>query len=513
LEKSPGEIQRLSKLKELEELEKDVILKESLPHIFSKKHYKWSREFLECTDDEAFLCAANQIGKSVALIRTCLTWATDKKAQAKLWPGKTPNLFWYFYPDFNTATDEFETKWKELLPRGLMKSHPNYGWRAEYERGKIKALIFNSGVRIVFKVYTQAAANLMAGSVYAIFLDEECPIDLLPEIQLRLTSTNGKIRAGFTATLGQDYWRRVFEPAGPDEELHSLAWKRQISMYDCQFFEDGSPSHFTAEVIQRAIQKCGSKTEELRRVWGRFVKSGGLKFESFDLVRNTVEAHPLPRTWNIYCGIDYGSGGERGHPAAIAFVGVSNDYKSARVFKAWRGDDIITTAGDIILKFLEMKGKLQPVVVSYDQSAKDLHTIASSYGLTLTPANKKQDQGTELLNTLYRNEMLKIQRGDPETEKLIIEMSSVLKTTAKQTAKDDLSDATRYAVMPIPWNWEAIDDYLTAHPIDSEVIKEPVEVEETEVERRMRERRGDYRSEPIDSVEKEIAEWNELYDY
>lgn len=429
----------------------------------------------------------------------------------KLWPGKTPNLFWYFYPDFNTATDEFETKWHEFLPREEMKDHPKYGWTAEYERKQIKALVFRSGVRVVFKAYSQKAQNLQAGSVYAMFLDEECPVHILPEIQLRLTATKGYLRAGFTATLGQDYWRRVFEPSTRDEELHMHAWKRQVSMYDCMYFEDGTPSHFTKDVIEKVIQKCGSKTEEMRRVWGKFVKSGGLKFESFDLQKNTVEPHPLPRSWATYAGIDYGSGGETGHPAAIAFVGVSPDGKAARVFKAWRGDDIITTAGDIILKYLEMKGGMNVTHAAYDVSAKDLHTIASSYGLTINPANKKQDQGTELLNTLFRNEMLKVQRGDTETEKLVVELSSVLKATSKTVARDDLADAVRYACMAVPWNWEAIDDYLKQHPIDSDVVKEDPVAVESSLERRMRERKGDFGTEEIDGIEKEMAAWNELY--
>jgi len=244
----------------------------------------------------------------------------------------------------------------------------------------------------------------------------------------------------------------------------------------------------------------------------RSVKSGGLKFESFSIESNTSPAHNLPRSWNVYCGIDYGSGGERGHPAAIAFVGISPDYKSGRVFRAWRGDDHITTAGDIILKYIELRGGMNVVQTSYDVSAKDLHTIASSYGLTLSPANKKQDQGTELLNTLFRNEMLKVQRGDAETEKLIIELSSVSKSTSKTIAKDDLADALRYAIMPVPWNWEAIDDYLNVHPIESEVTKEPIKVEETAEQRRMRERRGNYDQTEVDHIEKEMAAWNELYD-
>lgn len=499
----------LQKQKQIEELEAEIRFKESLPHIWGRPHYSWSREFMEYRGAEAFLCAANQLGKSSILIRTCIEWATNKDRWPELWPGKEPNLFWYFYPDYTTASEEFLTKWQEWLPRGDAKNSPEFGWQAEWMRKDIKALVFNSGIRVIFKAYTQKDTNIQASSVYACFLDEECPIGKLPEIQVRLQATDGYLRAGFTATIGQDYWRRVFEPQGKDEELHPDAWKKQISLYDCQVYEDGSPGPWHQEKIRRAIARCGSKTEELRRVWGKFVVSGGLKFESFDRDKNVVEAHPLPRSWNVYVGIDYGSGGETGHPAAIVFVGVSPDHKSGRVFKAWRGDGSVTTASDIIQKYIEMKGTLLPIVTAYDYSAKDLHTYASARGHTLTRAEKGLDLGVETINTLFRNEMLKIQRGDGEREKLIVELTSNLKSVSKTKAKDDLCDAMRYAVMFVPWNWEAVDEYVKDQ--EGEVVREPVVIEETSVERRMRERRGNYDRGPVDSIDEELSSWNELY--
>lgn len=503
----------LRKQKEVEELEAEIRFKESLPHIWGKPHYQWSRDFLECRLPEAFVCAANQIGKSSVLIRTCVEWATNKEKWPELWPGKEPNLFWYFYPDYSTATEEFHTKWQEWLPRGASKNSAEFGWHAEFARKEIRAIVFNSGIRVVFKAYSQKDTNIQASSVFACFLDEECPIGKLPEIQVRLQATDGYLRAGFTATIGQDYWRRVFEPQGPDEELHPDAWKKQVSLYDCQTYEDGSPGPWNEVKIKRAIARCGSKTEELRRVWGKFVVSGGIKYESFDREKNTIEPHPLPRSWHIYAGIDYGSGGERGHPAAIVFVGVSPDYKSGRVFRAWRGDGQITTASDIIQKYIEMKGNLLPIVTAYDYSAKDLHTYASERGHTLVKADKSQDSGVEIINTLFRNEMLKVQRGDAEREKLIVELTSVLKTTPKTSAKDDLCDAMRYASMFIPWNWEAVDEYINTHPIEGEIVAEPPVHVETREERVLRERRGNYDRPKVDSLDDELASWNELYDY
>jgi hypothetical protein len=191
---------------------------------------------------------------------------------------------------------------------------------------------------------------------------------------------------------------------------------------------------------------------------------------------------------------------------------VSPDGKSARVFKAWRGDGLITTASDVIHKYIEMKGNLLPTVVAYDYSAKDLHTYAQARGHALTKADKSQDTGVTTLNTLFRNEMLKIQSGDLEREKLIVELTSVLKVTSKTMAKDDLCDALKYAVCFIPWNWEAVDEFVDQKPMEGDLLLDKVLAVETETERRMRERRGKTRKDEVDTIELEMEAWNELYE-
>jgi hypothetical protein len=179
------------KLEELRALEELAEIQDGLPHLHGFPWYKWAKEFFDSTNKETLLIASNQCSKSSTQIRKAIDWATDPRKWKKLWPnmlpGQKPNNFWYFYPTFDVWQAEFETKWEpDFLPRGKYKEHPIYGWSAEYERGQVKKIVFNSGVTIYCKAYSQKVKDLQTGSVYALFLDEELPVEYLPELQARL---------------------------------------------------------------------------------------------------------------------------------------------------------------------------------------------------------------------------------------------------------------------------------------------------------------------------------------
>jgi hypothetical protein len=459
---SEAEIFKL-KQRELEILKSQLELVEGLPHLHGFKWYNWARAFFESENRENFLCAANQISKSSTQIRKCIDWATDVSKFSRRWPslqpGQTPNQFWYFYPTFEVAQTEFETKWEpQFLPRGKFKDDPVYGWKAVYDKGFIKKLEFNSGVTVYFKAYSQKVRDLQSGTVYALFADEEMPVELLPELQARLNSSDGYFHMVFTATLGQLYWEQTMEPASKIDERYPDAFKQCVSLYDCQTYEDGTPSHWTDAKIKRAIAKCPTENEVKRRILGRFVKTEGLMFPSFDYEINTVDFHPIPKHWLQISGVDPGTGGTA-HPAAIVFIAVSPDFKQGRVWRAWRGDKINTASPDIYAKYKDLRGRLQMFAQKYDHASREFFLHVSSKGEAFSPADKEHLSGYSLLNTLFRSGMLKIMRGDPmgETDKLIVEIRSLSSTGDKRKAIDDLCDATRYAAQAVPWDFSDMD--------------------------------------------------------
>lgn len=470
---------------ELRELESLVRYKEGLPHLLGQKFYPWARRVWDSTNREIFVCSANQVGKSSIAIRKNIRLATDKSLWSKFWPGllpgTKPNLFWYFYPTMPVAHTEYETKWEPLfLPRGEFRNHPEFGWEPEFEKGLISKIRFNSGVQIQFKSYSMKVKDLQTASVYHITSDEELPAEFLPELSARTNATDGHFLMVFTATLGQLHWQQTMEPTVASEERHKDALKIQVSLYDSKFFDDGTASHWSEAKINRAIANCPTEAEIQRRVYGRFVKASGLLYEAFSHSKNVCDPHEIPKDWSNWGGVDIGSGGQSGHPAAMAIVAASPDFKQGRIIRGWRGDGIPTTSSDIVDKYRELKKDLVTANQSYDHAAADFFTVATRMGEPFSPANKRREAGIGLLNTLFKTGILKIFRNDPELEKLIAELSSIGVDANKRKTVDDLADALRYAIMSVPWNFEDVENTIslqTALDSQNTPIKEKTDSE------------------------------------
>lgn len=425
-------------------------LEEGLPFLyaFGGRTFQWRLDFYGSLNRMRLLAAANQIGKSTTAIQYVLTVATHPEGYKplnvpswnKLWPdlqlGKP--LVWYLYPDGKTVSVEFETKWKPLLPKGSFKDHPKYGWKIEKKGGVPFALRFNSGVNLYFKTYGQGLMNLQSSSVHLIITDEELPEDLYPELSARTTATKGYFIMVFTATLGQEIWRRAMEEIGTPKETFKDAYKRTISMYDCMFYTDGS-RRFTEQDIAAVKRLYPTDIEIQRRVYGRFVLTEGLVYSSFSPKNNVVSPKKVPKEWLVFVGIDIGSGG-RNHSSAISFVAVRPDFKKAYLFKFWKGDDRPTTTNDVANKYLEMSKEVNVTAIFYDWHAKDFENVAMSKGIPIQRADKSHEYGEGLLNSLFKNQMLDL-FDLPEVTKLVTELTSLKRGTPKHKANDDGIDS------------------------------------------------------------------------
>lgn len=448
--------EKLERIRLLEEKKK---LQAHLPHIYGMKFYPWMRRYWESRNKHTLVCSANQIGKSSIQIRKAIEWATNQSLWNELWPSPlpTPRQFWYLYPSSYVATIEVEKKWMtEFLPRPELKDHPVYGWRADYRAKYIQAIHFNSGISIYFKTYSQSPEDLQAGSVSAIFTDEEIDSDLVPELQARLFATDGYFSAVFTPTMGQEYWREAIEAKGSKERFPE-ALKIQVSMFDCMLYEDGTPSFWSKERIQKIINQCKSEAEVQRRVYGKFVLDSGLKYQAFDPNKNLIDPFPIPHDWPIYIGVDSGSGGKFNHPSAVSFVAMKPDMQYGVVFKGKRFDGYTMTNSDLVAIVRDMKEPFgnQVAGIFYDYSATDLFNIASQMGETWIPAEKSHIIGEQYINVGFKNQMLQIFNID-ELSPMVGELKSLKLTTPKNQAHDDAIDSMRYAITKIPWDWSNI---------------------------------------------------------
>lgn len=413
--------------------------------------------------DSCFLAGKEYIvthNSTIQIIKT-IKLATEKTLWPKFWQTR-PRVFWYLYPNFKTATEEFVNKWVPyILPKDKMKEHPQYGWKETYKDGYIYSVEFKTGVIIYFKTYSQNPRDLQTGTCSLIACDEELElsasgINLFDELMFRLSATDGPFMTVFTATLGQAFWHDVMELKGTEKELLPKAFKQQISLFDCMYYEDGTPSLWTEARIRERINSCSSENEVQRRIYGRFVKDTGLKYHAYERKENVVKPYKIPDNWIIYSGTDYGSGGKNNSCSSVCFVAVNPEFTKGAVFRGWLGRGVDTTAGDLYDKYKALRSELKPVLQAYDHAACDFYRIALRNNDPFVKADKSHDVGEGVLNTLFKKKMLDI-FDIKELGELQFQLSTLSKDTPKKRADDDFTDALRYAVTLIPWDFAAVE--------------------------------------------------------
>jgi len=493
------------------------LIRDSLPHLYGWKWYEWAWRFFNSTNRINLLCAANQISKSSTQIRKCIDWCTNSKKWSKLWPrNPVPRNIWYLYPDSKVATVEFETKWiPEFMPRGPMRDHPVYGWKAVYEKRRIEKVVFNSGVTLHFKTYMQNPQSLQSTTVHAIFCDEELPENLYGELVFRLTAPMGHFHMVFTATLNQQTWWQAIEGRGT-QETFKTAFKQQISMYDCCFYRDGTPGPFDTKRIQSIKDSCNSDLEIQRRVYGKFIAETGRKYHAFNPERHFVKPFEIsPGQYHIFGGVDPGSGGSA-HPAGMGLVAVDATYRKAFVIAGRRMDNQETASSDILSAYIAMRGSHSLRNQFYDQASADFNIVSSRAGESFCKSEKSHELGEDIINTLFKNDMLFIFDTE-ELRKLGQELMTVNLNTPKRKCKDDFIDgALRYPCTSIPWDWTAVrgiplDEDPEERPFTQQEYDNWVEEQRRGPIDRARKRRRTGQGKEWDLWEEETSFWNEQY--
>jgi hypothetical protein len=373
---------------------------------------------------------------------------------------------------------------------------------------------------LVYNLSVENSHTFFANNTLVHNCDEELPMPFYDEVMFRLTATNGIYSSGFTPTLNQLFWKQAMN----GNKILPRALKMSVSMYECLKYEDGSPSRImTLHKIKEAESKCKNETERQRRIFGKFVTEEGRAYFAFEHEKH-VTAPKNYDGWNIYSAVDYGSGEDlnashkkkvrKNHPAAIVFIAVHPNLKKGVVIKSWRGDGVKTTAGDVFLKYQELSKDFKITQACYDAGAVDFGTIASRNGYSFTKANKTRDAGMDLVNSLFKHEMLTINDDDAENLKLSGELSHVMVTQQDSGDKrdDDLCDALRYCVMQVAWDLSAV----VTQEVKAEVkVARPMTEEEFQA-MQIKMRRGESvdktsESENWNELESEFDHWNQEY--
>ena len=417
------------------------------------------------------LTCANQVGKSFALQRKMIWLATSPHLWPRYFPkrGAETNCFLWFSPDKNTFKREWNLKWETSLPK-IPRDHPLwevFGYELGPKKDGVHEYIrWNSGVYTYFMFYTQDPSHLQSSTVDAVFCDEEPPESLYNEIRARLIATRGFFCAAFTATIGQLIWYNAMEKVGTKDENFVQAWKRCISLYECQKYMDGDTNTpWDDDSIQSVIDDFSHDPDELKkRVWGRFVLGSGKAFFGYLPSKSYLDEYSIQRGCPIFGVADPGSGGEKGHPAGLMIVQHDIVRNWLVVLSCWRGDKVATTSNDILKQFSKMSQGLQIEALIYDHSAADFRLTCERdrSTLQLLSANKGRKEGFERVNSYLEAGVLKIPQNRPDgvtwwekeqIEKLHDELVTVVKVPEtggkRPNITDDLTDCLRYVSLHI----------------------------------------------------------------
>ena len=172
-----------------------------------------------------------------------------------------------------------QAKVYELLPKD---SRVREGLEYSEKRGFPNRLIkFHNGSIIKFKTYEQGRETFQGISADYIWLDEECPEDLITEIKARLVAKRGTLMRTMTAVNGITYTY--------DEFILNKFKSPEVEYW---FWSLDDNSYISAESKAEFYNNLSEKEAEVRRT-GRFVNiRSGLVYYGFH-ENNVVEHSPF----------------------------------------------------------------------------------------------------------------------------------------------------------------------------------------------------------------------------
>lgn len=452
-------------------------------------------------------------------------YCTDVDFRKRQWGDNDPRVIWYVLPSLDHINDFFGEKWEpDVLSRGEAAKTGPYAWKLIKKGRDVRGIHFlATNCKLIFITMGAKGSAMQGRSVGAIIFDEEPDVRKLGELETRTASFNNEITGlstailvfGFTATSAQDYFKKIFcyqdesflEKIPPDlldkyfldkqAQIHRTCteaqekqelfkkgptiYKRRISIFEAQKFMSGKQGRYTEARARQFVKEQPSKKDIMVRAFGAFEKedTGGNLYKYFNREIHLSHQQGFKPIYKTMAGIrtaglDYGSGSN--HPGGVVISWISPDFKKIRVIKMWRGaKGVVTTAEDIVDKYIEMSAGMNIDFPFYDFSMADLKTIYNrKTGKELLPAVKVKE-GYGIIDTFLKNNMLQLwSYGDePYGDWAASEFETINHGTAKKDRLDELTDCIRYSLAGVAHLFDLED----IAPISNEQITSVAEEE------------------------------------
>ena len=180
---------------------------------------------------------------------------------------------------------------EDIIMQSGKKESPEYGIIDTI----IVKNVFGKTSRITFKTCEAGREKFQGASLDFVWFDEEPPLEIYRECQMRVLDKKGEIFGTMTPLLGLTFvYDEIYLNKNNDPEV----W--------CQFMEWADNPFLSADEITRLSQTMGEDELEARR-YGRFTDIANSQvYSEFDENVNVIEPFNIPQDWYETMSIDPG---------------------------------------------------------------------------------------------------------------------------------------------------------------------------------------------------------------
>jgi phage terminase large subunit-like protein len=300
-----------------------------------------------------FFFGGNRVGKTTAGITEDALVALGKSAEKYIdesWPNDLKALWYRKYAHMQPmvgwiVSTTFE-KQREVTQGQVLNWIPkaeivDISYRA---KELIEHILLRNGSRIAFKSAEQGRKAFESASIGWVHVDEEQPLEIFDELEMRVMDQKGWVWGTMTPLIG-DIWLAVV-----DEER----WPPELCQYWVASWAD-NPSLDAEE--KRLLAATMSEEDRQARVFGRYAKRAGRVFREYNDLIHLVDPpdsgepnlDPLdgfPRNWLRIAGLDHGLAAPTS-AHRIAFDGEGTGYV---VFEHYLAEQTVKYHAEMLLK-------------------------------------------------------------------------------------------------------------------------------------------------------------------
>ena len=308
--------------------------------------------------------AGNRTGKTEGAMRDILWTARGEHPYRKTRPA---SVLWVGSPDYPSYLRFHRPAFDEWCPPGWI-----IGKFHESEKFVDIRRADGGKCRIFFLSYDMPRTKWQGAGVDGIWLDEECPEDILGECLARIVTTQGWILLTFTPVSGVGWWfDRIFSPA--QEGLNAWhAFQFPLATYDEENdaeFNVGESlvPHLTRKQIVEFASEYPDPDERAIRIFGEVRGRQGLVYKQYRREVHRIPHFLLPPEFELWGGLDPGY---HGFAALIGAIDPMNRMYVAQEYFS-QGETTAVRFKDLAAKVKEVRDDkdwdqiVRPVVVFF----------------------------------------------------------------------------------------------------------------------------------------------------